>query len=141
MAARVKSGTWNLRHLGDIPKKMNVKFNVPELSSLICPDSQHTVQQQKTFRIQTFESKCSYAFRCVLEWSRCTAIHRSSFGLWNNAALCLHLRNPSWFSTDHVHIVKLPDVRSILICVHALDESVNFVLTIFLSMLLRRIHI
>ena len=42
-----------------------VRFNVQELSSLICPDSVHSVQQQKTLRIGIFESKCSHAFCCV----------------------------------------------------------------------------
>ena len=34
-----------------------VKVNVQELSSLICPDSKHTVQQPKTLRIRIYKFK------------------------------------------------------------------------------------
>ena len=37
------------------------------------------------------------------------------------------------FSTDQVHVVKLPNVRSILCSVHALDQLANFAFTILLS--------
>ena len=36
-------------------------------------------------------------------------------------------------TTDQVHMVKLPDVRSTYSSIHALDQSANFVFTIFLS--------
>ena len=42
-----------------------VKFNVQVLSSLINPNSKHTVQQQKLLHVRIFESKCSHVFRCV----------------------------------------------------------------------------
>ena len=90
-----------------------VRFNVQEFSSLICPDSKHTSQQQKTFRIRIFESKCSHVFRCVFfdlrsesmrsspsssdkhrKSSPRIAIFTSWFAWWNSAALCLPLRTP-----------------------------------------------
>ena len=39
----------------------------------------------------------------------------------------------SHLSTDQGHVVTLPDVRRILNSIHALDQSANFVFTIFLT--------
>ena len=67
--------------------------------------------------------------------SPCTAILTSSSELWNSAARCLPLSEASQLSTDQGRVVKLPDVRRILSSMHALDESANFVFTIFLTIL------
>ena len=60
-----------------------------------------------------------------------TAILTSSFELWKNAALFFS----SQFSTDQGHVLKLPDVRSILSSIRAPDQFANFAfakcLTIF----------
>ena len=45
----------------------------------------------------------------------------------------------SQLSTDHGHVVKLPDVRSILISIHVLDQSANF--TIFLAIFFWKSHV
>ena len=85
----------------------------------ICPDSKHTVQQQKTFHIRIFESKCSRVLRCVFlmrEVCQCARVHHrltthkvitmhchphSSFELWT---VCASSKS-SQFSTDQVHVV------------------------------------
>ena len=41
----------------------------------------------------------------------------------------------SQLSTDHVHIIKLRDVGSVLSSAHALDQSANFVFTMLLTIL------
>ena len=41
----------------------------------------------------------------------------------------------SQLSTNQVHIIKLPDVGSVVISVHDLDQSVNFVFVILLTIL------
>ena len=41
----------------------------------------------------------------------------------------------SKLSTDYVHIIKLPDVGSVLSSVHALDQSAHFVFAILLTIL------
>ena len=41
----------------------------------------------------------------------------------------------SWLSTDQIRITKLPDVGSVLSPTHALDQSANFVLVTFLTIL------
>ena len=119
-----------------------------EWSCLICPHSECTVPQQKSFRIRFFESKCplclGHCVPYVSNDSMClrpssSATHTKSspriailtyiFASWNNAALCLPLPSEaSQFPTDQVHMAKLPNVRSILSSVHALDQPANFCL-------------
>ena len=41
----------------------------------------------------------------------------------------------SKLSTDQVHIIKLPDVGSVLSSVHAIDQSAHFVFAILLTIL------
>ena len=57
----------------------SAKFNVQEFSSLICPDSKHTAQQQKTFRIRICESNLSpypslYFFDLCVILSTCSSL-------------------------------------------------------------------
>ena len=47
----------------------------------------------------------------------------------------------SRFSTNQVHLVKLPDVRSVFSFIHALDQFANFVFTIFLTIFCRKFDI
>ena len=41
----------------------------------------------------------------------------------------------SKLSTDQIHLIKLPDVRSVLNSVHALDQSANVVFASLLKIL------
>ena len=49
-------------------------------------------------------------------------------------AVCASSKS-SRFSTDKVHVVKLPDVGSVLGYIHALDQPTNFVFAILLTIL------
>ena len=65
--------------------------------------------------------------------SPCTATLTSLFHLWNGVAFVFASLEFSRLSTHQVHKVKIPHVRSILSSVLALDQSANFVVTIFLT--------
>ena len=99
----------------------------------------------KAFHVWIFESKCSHVFRCVfgfyktvdvfpiIVWQtrKIVAVHRHShFLIWIVKQCCA-----VFASSDQIHIIKLPDVGSVLSSKHDLDQSANFVFAIFLTIL------
>ena len=131
----------------------SVKFNVQVLSSLISPNSKHTVQQQQTFHVWLFESQCSHVFRCVFGFEKTVDVFESIIVWQTHKVVAAHCHShiliwivkqcctvfasseASQLSTDQKHIIKLPDVGSVLSCIHALDQSANFVFAILLTIL------
>ena len=67
--------------------------------------------------------------------SPCTAILTLSLELWNNAALCLPLRNPTNSPKIRVTWSSCQLWDRVLSSTHSLDLSANFVFAIFLTVL------
>ena len=89
-----------------------VKFSAQYFSNLVCPNSMHTIQRQKTFHSRFFESTCSHSFaefgfeKCVhviVFRLRLTKTHKSQ----RRALPCSHLTHLTHLSGIFVDTFRM----------------------------------
>ena len=137
----------------------HAKFNVQVLSSLNCPNSKHTrFNSRRLFTSESSNPRVPMSFAVYLDLRNLSirlspsssdkhttvitvcCYHHVSIWIVEQRGTVFASSESSNPSTDQGHIVKLPDVRSILSSIHALDKSANFVFTTFLTLAGRRMY-